>query len=112
MDITNSLCELVKKNNMQFMFCGKTISAADAFSCTGLLPPMARRADKLCSLCLGYGMGVTFVEADKAILGTEVQFDDATPNVLRLAFIYDVILQIVKNSGVKDKISLDELMYD
>ena len=34
------------------------ISLDEVFSDTGLLPALSRRADQLCSLCLGYGIGV------------------------------------------------------
>lgn len=112
MDITNNLCGLAKTLNVKFVFCGKPISFEDIFSQTGLLPPIAQRADRICSLCLGYGIGATFVEAEKSLLGVKVQFDDITPDILRVIFIYDVLLEIVKNTVSQDQISLDELMYD
>ncbi len=74
-----------------FTFNDKPISIEEALSETGLLPAIARRADQLCSLCLGYGIGITFEEADKSILGVKVTFDDVTPNVLRFLCIADVI---------------------
>ena len=114
MDLITSLCNVAKTTNVKFMFCGKPISCEEIFSQTGLLPPIAQRADRACLLCLGYGIGVTFVEAEKSLLGIQVQFDETTPNTLRLLYIYDVILEIIKASDSQDKnkISLDELMYD
>lgn len=112
MDLTSDICSLVKTTNVKFTFCGKTVSYEEAFAETGLLPSIAQRADRLCSLCLGYGIGATFVEAEKSLLGVKVQFDDITPNVLRLMYIYDVILEIVKGAPSPDQIPLDELMYD
>ena len=112
MDLTNSLCNLAKTTNAKFIFCGKPISYEEAFAHTGLLPSIAERADKMCLLCLGYGIGVTFTEEEKSLLGVKVQFDDITPDTLRLAYIYDVILEIVKASPSPDQVSLDELIYD
>ncbi len=112
MNFTQSLCELVKDANVKFVFEGKPISSEEVFADTGLLPALARRADQLCLLCFGYGIGLSFVDADKSLLGTKVQFDEVTPNVLRLACLYDAILEIADASSTKDSVSLDELMYD
>lgn len=112
MNFTKSLSELAKDLNVKFMFGGKPISHEDVFVETGLLPALARRADQLCSLCLGYGIGVTFIEAEKTVLGIKVQFDEVTPNVLRLLCIYDVVLEIINASASKEQVSLDELIYD
>ncbi len=112
MDFTKVLCELVKKAEVKFLFDGKPISDEEVFADTGLLPALAKRADQLCSLCFGYGIGANFVDAEKSILGTKVQFDEVTPNILRLACLYDVITEIVAGASSRDKVSLDELMYD
>lgn len=112
MDLKKILSNLVKTENVKFMLGGKPISSEEVFADVGLLPAIARRADQLCSLCLGYGIGVTFIEADDAMLGVKVQFDEVTPNVLRLLCIYDIVLGIVNASSSKDQVDLDELMYD
>ena len=112
MDLQTSLCSLAKATNAKFTFCGKPINNEEIFSQTGLLPSIAQRADRISLLCLGYGIGASFVEAEKSLLGIKVQFDDVTPDVLRLIFIYDVLLGIVKASISSDQVSLDELMYD
>jgi len=112
MDFTKILCNLMKTLNVKFMLNGKPVSHEEVFAQIGLLPAIARRADQLCSLCLGYGIGVTFVENEKSLLGTKVQFDEVTPNVLRLMCIYDVITEIIKMSSSQDQVALDELMYD
>lgn len=112
MDLTKIICQLAKKMNVKFVLNGKPISEEEIFAETGLLPAIARRADQLCSLCLGYGIGVTFIEAEKSLLGTKVQFDEVTPNILRLACIYDVVKEIVRMSSSSEAVSLDELMYD
>lgn len=112
MNFTQTLCSIAKEINVKFVFEGKPLSDEAVFADTGLLPALARRADQLCLLCFGYGIGVSFVDAEKSILGTKVQFDEVTPNVLRLACLYDVIAEIVDAAPAKDQVSLDELMYD
>jgi intracellular multiplication protein IcmS len=112
MNLTNILCDLAKAENAKFTFCGKLIDYEDAFADIGLLPSLAQRADRMCLLCFGYGIGVTLVEAETSLLGVQVQFDDVTPDALRLLYIYDVILEIIKAAPASDKVSLDELMYD
>ena len=69
-------------------------------------------ADQLSSLCLGYGIGVTFDEVEKSTLGVKAKFDDITPDILRLACITDVICELVNSAPTKGVTPLDELMYD
>jgi intracellular multiplication protein IcmS len=112
MDISKELCKLAATMKARFTLDGKPISHQDVFSDVGLLPAIARRADQLCSLCLGYGIGVSFDEADKARLGVKVKFDDATPNILRLLCILDVLNELINSGPSKESTPLDELLYD
>lgn len=112
MDLNKQLCSIAKVLGAKFYFRDKQISYEEVFSETGLLPALAKRADQLCSLCLGYGIGAVFPEADKSLLGTRVQFDEITPNILRFLCILDVLNELVKFAPSKDRVSLDELMYD
>jgi intracellular multiplication protein IcmS len=82
------------------------------FEETGLLPGLGKRADQLCSLCLGYGIGVNFEDAEDALLSKRIIFDDVTPNLLRILCIVDVLNEIIKSSPSKDRVALDELLYD
>lgn len=112
LDLNKKLCNLVKHLKVNFTLHDKPMSHEEVFSDTGLLPAIAKRADQLCSLCLGYGIGVTFNDVDKSLLGVKVQFDEITPNVLRLLCIYDVLSELIRVAPSKDKVALDELMYD
>ena len=112
MDLTKKLCSLAKAMKVNFTLYGRPITYEEVFSETGLLPAMARRADQLCSLCLGYGIGVTFTEVEKSTLGTKVQFDEVTPTVLRLLCLCDVISELMKSAPTREQTPLDELMYD
>ena len=112
MNFTKVFAALTRAENVSFVLNDEPISQEEVFADIGLLPAIVRRADKLCLLCLGYGIGITFVDAEQSRLGTRVQFDEVTPNTLRLMYIYDVIMELVEASSSRDKVSLDELMYD
>lgn len=77
-----------------------------------MLPAIAKRADQLCSLCLGYGLGLTFEEAEGSVLGTKVIFDEITPPVLRMLCITDVVNELIQATPKGDVTVLDQLMYD
>lgn len=111
-DIKKSLALIAASMNAKFYLNDRFLSFEEVFADTGLLPAIARRADQLCSLCLGYGLGVSFDEAENAMLGTRVIFDDVTPNVLRLLCITDVLNELIQGGPSRDYTPLDELMYD
>src|SRR5690606_1820900 len=83
-DMAQQLTSIARKMRVNFSLNGRPLTLDEVFSATGLLPGIAKRADQLASLCLGYGIGVTFEEAEGAILGNRVLFDEITPTVLRL----------------------------
>lgn len=112
MDLAKQLTALAKAMNANFTIYGKPISYTEVFSETGLLPAIAKRADQLCSMSLGYGIGATFNEAEKSLLGIRVQFDEVTPNVLRLVCICDVLSELMRVGPSLAQTPLDELMYD
>lgn len=111
-DIRKSMGLIAASLNAKFYLNDRFVSFDEVFSDTGLLPAIARRADQLCSLCLGYGLGVSFNEAEGALLGTRVIFDEVTPNVLRLLCITDVVNELIQGGPSRDYTPLDELMYD
>ena len=112
LDIQKQLCLVAKAMKATFTLNGKQISHQDVFSDMGLLPAIAKRADQLSSLCLGYGIGVTFEEVEKSRLGIRAKFDDITPNILRLACLTDVVCELINSGPTKEVTSLDELLYD
>lgn len=112
MDIRKSMSLIAAGMNAKFYLNDRFVSFDEVFLDTGLLPAIARRADQLCSLCLGYGLGVSFDEAENALLGTRVIFDEVTPNVLRLLCMTDVLNELIQGGPSRDYTPLDELMYD
>lgn len=112
MSINKKLITIAKGLNATFTLNGRAISLEEVFADTGLLPAIARRADQLCSLCLGYGIGISFEEAEKSLLGVKVMFDDVTPNVLRFMCITDVLCELIQSGPSFGATPLDELMYD
>lgn len=111
-DLKKTLSSVLKSFGAYFVLRDKPISHEEILSETGLLPAIAKRADQLCSLCLGYGIGATFVDVEKSLLGVKVQFDETTPTVLRLLCMVDILSELVSNASSKERVSLDELMYD
>ncbi len=103
---------IAARMNAKFYLNDRFVSYEEVFSSTGLLPAIARRADQLCSLCLGYGLGATFNDAEGALLGSQVIFDEVTPNTLRLLCMTDVVNELIQGGPSRDYTPLDELMYD
>lgn len=112
MNVSEMICKVARVMGARFSLNGRPMTMEEVFSPTGLLPGIARRADQLSSLCLGYGIGATFEEAEGAVLGTRVVFDDITPNVLRILCITDVIYELTAPTPRGDLTALDQLMYD
>jgi intracellular multiplication protein IcmS len=112
MDISEQLAKIARSMELRFSLNGRPMTADEVLAPTGLLPAIARRADQLCALCLGYGIGITFEEAEGSILGTRVIFDDITPNMLRLLCITDVLNELTQATPKGEMAALDQLMYD
>jgi intracellular multiplication protein IcmS len=112
LDLVKQLSAIAEAMGCRYLVKGEMISYQQVFSPHGLLPAIMRRADQLCSFCLGYGLGVTFERSDSATLGVVVQFDNTTPNVLRLLCITDVLFEFMQQAPSPDAISLDDLMLD
>ena len=112
MELKKALYAISKSLKATFTLKGRVITYEEVFSEVGLLPAIARRADQLCSLCLGYGIGVTFGEVEQSLLGVKATFDEVTPNVLRYLCITDVVCELIQSGGSAAQTPLDELMYD
>ncbi|WP_298626819.1 type IV secretion IcmS family protein [uncultured Legionella sp.] len=111
-DISKCMVVIAAALNAKFYLNDRFVGYEEVFSDTGLLPAIAKRADQLCSLCLGYGLGVTFDETEGALLGIRVVFDEVTPNVLRLLCMTDVVNELIQGGPSRDYTPMDELMYD
>lgn len=112
MNLSKKLESVAKLMGVHFTLKGRPVSYSEVFSDTGLLPGLSKRADQLASLCLGYGLGATYEDVEKSLLGVRVIFDEFTPDLLRLFCLTDVMNEMVKTSPSKESVSLDELMYD
>jgi intracellular multiplication protein IcmS len=111
-DFAKKLKAIAKALKVTFTLNGKPANLDEVFSEKGLLPAIARRADQLASLCLGYGIGIKFEETTSALLGVSVEFDDIVPNAIRYLCILDILCELIYNSPSKELVPLDELMYD
>ena len=112
LDISQQMIKIARTMNAQFSLNGRPLTMEEVFSYTGLLPGIARRADQLSSLCLGYGIGATFEEEEGSALGIKVIFDDITPNALRLLCMIDVLNELMKVVPRGEVVPMDQLMYD
>lgn len=110
--ITDCMATIAASMNAKFYLNDRFVSFDEVFSVTGLLPAISKRADQLCSLCLGYGLGASYDETEGALLGIRVVFDEVTPNVLRLLCMTDVVNELIQGGPSRDYTPLDELMYD
>ncbi|MGD9592078.1 MAG: type IV secretion IcmS family protein [Candidatus Berkiella sp.] len=110
--LVEQICAIARTLRCNFTLRDQPISIEQVFAETGLLPAIIRRADQLCSFCLGYGLGVSFEEAQGGMLGVRVKFDEATPNSLRLLCAADVIIELMQHAPSRDMTPLDDLMYD
>lgn len=111
-DIGQQVAAIAKELGCKFTLKGAVVEPKDVFTVNGLLPAIMRRADQLCSFCLGYGLGVDFSRADGTTLGVTVNFDDKGASALRLLCAADVLVEIVQNSPNAQQVALDELMLD
>lgn len=111
-DIVQQICSIAKVLRCNFTLREQPVQIEQVLSDTGLLPAILRRADQLCSFCMGYGLGVTFEEQQGAMLGVKVKFDNATPNSLRLLCAADVLIELMQHAPSRDVTPLDDLMYD
>lgn len=111
-DIPLQVAAIAAQLGVKFTLKGDVVEPTTVFTEKGLLPAIMRRADQLCSFCLGYGLGVDFSRADGTMLGVTVNFDDKAPVALRLLCAADVLVEIVQNSPNPQQVALDELMLD
>ncbi len=96
----------------KFYLNDRFLTYDEVFAETGMLPALTKRAEQLSSLCLGYGLGATYEDAEGGLLGSRVMFDEVTPQSLRLLCILDVLSELIQGGPSKDYTPLDELMYD
>ena len=112
MDLKKRLVAVMKTMNFGFTLNGREVLAEEVFSDVGIFPAIIRRAEQLSSLCLGYGLGASFEEAEGTLLGVKVSFDAVTPDILRILCITDVMNELAKTASNSQAVALDELMYD
>ena len=109
---TNKLIAVAKSLGKFYTLKGNKVTLEELFSEGGLLPGLVRRADQIASMCFGYGLGATFEDEEKSVLGKRVIFDDFTPDSLRIFCILDSLMEIIKGNDNGGVVSMDELLYD
>lgn len=109
--ISEILIKVMEAEKAEFVLRDRNLSHQEVFSERGLLPVMARRADDLCNLALGYGIGAEFKKEKASTTGTAVSFDDTVPQALTVLMIYDVLKDLIASNTKNKKTILDELLY-
>lgn len=112
LDFSAQLKAISQSIGCEYTVKGEPVSVDHVFSLTGLLPALLRRADQLCSFCLGYGLGLSFENGQAAKLGVVVRLDDHTPSVLRLLCVTDVLYEFINRASSVKNVPLDDLMSD
>lgn len=112
MDFISQIKQVAKVLECKFTVKGESITYEKVFSKTGLLPALMRRADQLCSFCLGYGLGVNFDRSELGMIGVTVEMDDKVPNSLRLLCVTDVLIELIQSAPTPDSVPLDDLMLE
>ena len=112
MDYSKTLAAIARQMGASFSLNGRPMTMEEVFAPTGLLPGIARRADQLCSLCLGYGIGAKFEETEGSALGVSVVFDEMTPDTLRLLCMVDVLHELTLPTPRGGITEMDQLLYD
>lgn len=111
-NLEKKMIAIAKQMKVNFTLKGSVVVHKEIFSDTGLLPGLTKRADQLAQLCLGYGLGATYEDVEGSLLGVKVNFDEFTPEVLRLLCLLDVLNELVKSSPTRGEVPMDELLYD
>lgn len=111
-NISEQVKSIIMQLKCNFTLRGQPVPIEQVVSPTGLLPGFVRRADQLCSFCLGHGLGASFEDQQGSTLGIRVKFDDVTPNSLRLLCITDIIIEMIQQGPDRSITPLDDLLYD
>lgn len=113
MKLDRKFAEIANVLRCKFTLDNQPIATERVFNAeSGLLPAFLRRADQLCSFCLGYGLGVSFEPSSNGILSDKVIFDEVTPNSIRLLCVTDVLIELIQNSPSREFIPLDDLKME
>ncbi len=112
MDVKDQCIALSRVMGIDYGMKGRDLTYEEVFMENGFLPAIAKRADQLSGLCFGYGIGANFIDDDKGTCGKRVEFDDVTPQAIRMICIADVLCELVSMSLSSGRTMLDELLYD
>lgn len=113
MEIKEFCMAWAKKDKIEFIRKNVSVTSEDVFSHRGLMPAIAKRADKICTLVFGYGLGVKYKKYEASTLGEEVIFVDGAPKIVQLHCVLYVLDQLFTSSRDDlGRLVVDELLYD
>ncbi|MEC8382993.1 MAG: type IV secretion IcmS family protein [Pseudomonadota bacterium] len=109
-DVLKVLTGVTNRLEVAYQLRGKALTKEEVFMPSGLLPAIAKRADQLCQLCFGTGIGVSFKESSKALLGVKVAFNEKLKIEAALC-LADTMVELTRGTR-KGIVVLDELLFD
>lgn len=111
--MTKHCIALAKTLEAQYTLRDRDLTHEEIFAEYGLLPALAKRAEQVSTLVMGYGLGASYEENPKSTLGTVVNFDDLTPDAIRMIYFAYVMKNIqAQATQASGKTVLDELLLD
>lgn len=113
MDVKEFCMAWLKYSEVKFLLRGGEVTGEDVFSSRGLMPALAKRADKIHSLIYGVGIGASYKKYEASMLGEEVEFDDSvSKSILLHIFLYVIDQLVITSSDDKGRVVVDELLYE
>ena len=107
-DLTKLCKALAVRSGVSYTYRGRDLQDEEVFSPFGLLPAILKRAESLSLMCLGQGLGVSFKDVEKSMLGYTVEINDDDRHFLQHLCVMDVMEELHKTAN-NGKVDLNEL---
>lgn len=107
-DIAKLCTSLGERAEVSYFYRGRDLQGEEVFSPFGLLPAILKRAESLCLMCLGKGLGVSFKDTKKSMLGYSVEIEEEQRHFLQILCVVDVMEELHK-SVLNGKVDLNDL---
>jgi intracellular multiplication protein IcmS len=102
LDIQKILIRLTEKHHKIFRYQDKEISLEKAFSPTGCLPILARRANLLSDFLFSRSLDVSYPSDPSALVGERLQVGEGQHTFVLIMLLHDVVEELVVNAGEGD----------
>ena len=111
--LSDSCIKYAQMKGVSFTFKNKPLSHEEVFAAFGILPGVLKRANKICSVCVGTSLGGTFPKTDRSYLGYSLELKELSlPLPFAMLFIVDVLEAVIAGKGPASTVALDEFSYE